>query len=264
MSQFYNKHIAWRPQYYKRFWKSRRYLKNYRQFLDHNLPGNTLDFRNGVSFAAADADTALQVFDEVFVQDVYRIPSAETAKVIVDVGANIGLFSLYAHLKAPDAQIYSVEASPTTFRVLERNVKENGLSDKITPVCNALGGHVGNATFFETAISGWSSLYDNRGAENGTPVEVKMNTLATFCIEHNISDIDFLKIDIEGAEYEAILDSNDFFKVPTHAAAIEVDRNPRSGQYTFAYFVDTLKANYKNVQILESGDAAYPLVLCSN
>jgi FkbM family methyltransferase len=239
-------------------------LKNYRQVAARSLPEKTLNFRAGMSFAAFDVDTALQVFDEVFVQETYQFSSPSTKKVILDVGANIGLFSLYAYLKAPSAQIYCVEASPTTFRTLDRNVNRNGLFNNIHAFCNAIGSQVGSATFYETEVSGWSSLYANRGAENGSPIEVEMKTLATFCSEHNIAAIDYLKMDIEGAEYSTILDAPDFFSVPAQTAVIEVDREPRGGKHTFTQLIDALDTHYHKLQVIESRDPAYPLVYCTN
>src|SRR5207245_7447466 len=109
--ELWKQHFAWRPSYYKRFLKTRRYLNNYRDIVpaaEQALPKH-LDFRAGYTFTLIDADTGLQTFDEIFIHDHYKLPANHAAKTIIDLGANIGLFSLYAHLKMPNPIVFAIE-----------------------------------------------------------------------------------------------------------------------------------------------------------
>ena len=83
-----------------------------------------LAFRNGPTLTARDGISA--ALYEVFLQDHYPKRMLRDAKIIIDIGANIGLFSYYARLHAPQSRIIAFEADPATFSVLAKNV--NALS----------------------------------------------------------------------------------------------------------------------------------------
>lgn len=115
--------------------------------------------------------------------------------VILDVGAHIGLFSLWALHVNPTAQITSVEASPGTFRILECNV---GLVQKAgwNAINRAAWKDDDTIRFAEAA----DSMSHRVSATGGT--EVKGISLTA--LTEGLADIDLMKVDIEGAE-EAFL-----------------------------------------------------------
>jgi FkbM family methyltransferase len=261
---FWRAHIAWRPQYYHRLWKARRYLENYREVL-HNAPSKdpgAFRFRSGPTWHLSDPTTGLQVFDEVFVGEHYRFQNRGTARTVVDIGANIGLFSLYAHLKLPAATIYAIEADPSTFATLAGNVEHNALQDFVRPFHLAISSVTGTLTFYRAATSGWSSLFPVRGAEGGEAVQVSSMSLPAFCAAQGIGEIDILKIDVEGAEYDIVLGDPGFFEVPVHELLLEVDRDPRDSRYGYAALMDRLRQRYHSVVTDRPGDEEYPLVHC--
>jgi FkbM family methyltransferase len=63
----------------------------------------------------------IQVFEEIFLQDEYRIPVAASPRLIIDGGANIGLASLYFAKQYPDAQIIAVEPELSNIQMLKVN-----------------------------------------------------------------------------------------------------------------------------------------------
>jgi FkbM family methyltransferase len=263
--ELWKQHIAWRPTFYKRFLKTRRYLRNYQdilQTLGKTLP-TRFDFRAGYTFNVRDGDTGVQTFDEIFIHDYYRLPSGQAAATIVDLGANIGLFSLYAHMRMPHATVFALEADPATFQVLAENLLMNSLETSIRPFQLAISSQTGKARFFCTHTSGWSSLYNVRGAEHGEPAEVDAIRLSSFCGDHCIDVIDFLKIDIEGAEYEAILGDRHIFDIPIREIVLEVDRNPRDHRYAFPDLLQCLRDHYHSVTLAYPGSEDYPLVRCT-
>lgn len=114
---------------------------------------------------------------------------------ILDIGANIGLFSLYAQDSA--ARIIALEPTPATFKMLQKLTEGES---KITPVPVALSGHNGTVDFYVSHNPTVNSLVNRVGEK----VTVDARTIATILDEHNLDYVDFVKCDIEGGEMFAI------------------------------------------------------------
>jgi FkbM family methyltransferase len=264
LGTFFRRHLSWRPAYCRRLWRARRYLKNYREVVraSPRRHPEAFHFRAGYSWRIAEVVTELQVFEEVFGQEQYRLsPSGSTATVI-DIGANNGLFSLYAHLKLPAARIYAIEANPLTYRSLAGNISANALQDAVQPSNQAISATSGTVRFYCSATSGWSSLFPVRGAEGGEAVSVESVSLSAFCATRGIGEVDVLKIDVEGAEYDIVLGDPGFFDVPVREMYLEVDREPRDRKYEFECLLGRLRRHYRSVTVRCPGMGDYPLVHC--
>lgn len=119
--------------------------------------------------------------------------------VILDVGANIGNHSVYFGMFCEASKVFSFEPHPSIYKVLERNVSENGLSDKVV-CCNfGVGEKDGKATvsFYDESNVGMSRLEVSGGGD------VKVVSLDGFCEELGV-DVDLIKIDVEGMEPDVI------------------------------------------------------------
>src|SRR5207245_3538172 len=64
-------------------------------------------------------------------------------RLILDAGANIGMFAVWAAQIAPGARIFSLEPWPSTFKRLNRHIEMNGLADRVVAVNVALAGDSG-------------------------------------------------------------------------------------------------------------------------
>ena len=219
-----------------------------------------VDFKNGYTFKIRDFSTFKSSFKEIFVHEDYRLPYSKKTKIIVDVGANIGLFSIYSVIRQPQARIYALEADPLNFSILKENIESNSLKDRIQAFNFAVSSKIGETVFYQSEISGWSSLFKTRGSQDGKPVYIDTINISTFCKNHGIKKIDFLKVDIEGAEYDVFLGDRDIFNVSIREIIVEVDRNPRDEKYKFNDLVNYMKNFYYNVKIIGAGD--YSLVHC--
>ncbi|MCA9392429.1 FkbM family methyltransferase [candidate division WWE3 bacterium] len=156
----------------------------------------------GVSFNVRRDYTDRFIIDEVFKLAVYG-DVVKDASVIVDLGANIGAFSIYAATKATNAIVYSVEPEPANFATLQENVTLNNL-DNVHLLNAAMGSRDGNVQLYTSNDnSGAHTLLRDQGGET---VNVKSKRFETFMVEQSLATIDVLKIDVEGLEYE-ILDS---------------------------------------------------------
>jgi FkbM family methyltransferase len=131
--------------------------------------------------------------------------------VLVDVGANSGYFSLLAaHRVGPRGRVFAFEPNPEVRRLLDTNVQLNRLGDRVQTVdyaiCNRSAEQV---RFFVTPHSGFSTLSPeaSHGGDylaGGRDITVATRTLDDWMSESGIARIDFLKIDVEGGEYEVI------------------------------------------------------------
>lgn len=140
-------------------------------------------------------------FYEVFVKQDYK--NINQGDVVLDIGSNLGYFSLYA-LEKGASKVFSVEPNPKTFKHLKNNVKD---FEEIIPIQYAISDKIGEIDFYEGEASSIATTY--AVSENVTPfkysnknVKVKSIDPNSFMKEFSIEKIDFLKIDCEGAEFE--------------------------------------------------------------
>jgi FkbM family methyltransferase len=118
--------------------------------------------------------------------------------VFVDVGANVGLFSLYVAATARAARILAIEPEPGNFARLAFNIAANP-GAPITPLALALGDAEGTAEIvLNERDRGGTRLA--AGATQGRGVAVPCRPLLAVLTEAGVTGIDALKIDVEGAE----------------------------------------------------------------
>lgn len=125
-------------------------------------------------------------------------------KVIIDGGANIGKYCLMLQKHLPDAQIFSFEPVEDTFKLL----KNNALSfSNITPLNLGLYSQNTVKSINLYPSNTHNSLLEIKGVNytSEKTVEIQLIKGDDFMLKHHISEIDFLKLDLEGAEYDALL-----------------------------------------------------------
>jgi FkbM family methyltransferase len=120
----------------------------------------------------------------------------EKAQVILDVGANTGIYSLVAAAMNPGAQIYGFEPTKSLFGRYERNCRLNGFN--VHTFCTALSNSSGVGVMREWMLAkgGGGGLRDGE--------VVRTIRLDAVIGEHSIGRIDLAKIDVEGHEPEVL------------------------------------------------------------
>ncbi|WP_373974371.1 FkbM family methyltransferase [Chitinibacter sp. SCUT-21] len=152
----------------------------------------------------------LQSGEHFFIkQELKKIVRKKANLVFIDGGANIGSYSESLLKKFfPKAQIYAFEPNPTAFRQLI-NIKDN-----FQAINKALGAECKQSILFEPTNnpgSSHSSLYRlEHGAVN--QIQIECTTLDAFCMQQGIEHIDFLKLDLEGNELDALHGANSLIK----------------------------------------------------
>lgn len=118
--------------------------------------------------------------------------------VILDIGANIGLFTLFAHDSCKN--IYSVEPTPAHYRILQEMTANY---PNIHPVNIAVHNSNDNIDFY---ISHENSTMNSTVNQYGTKIQVEALTLKSLVDRLGLDHVDFVKCDIEGSEMVALTD----------------------------------------------------------
>lgn len=162
---------------------------------------------------------------------------------VVDVGANIGLFDLRVVQRQPSARVFACEPVPAIFKCLQDNAKRYG-NGRIIPLECGISSHPGTAEFtyypnspalstshpqqwtsetLEMAVAAslkhppehlWfvrylpnfvATRFAARMRQKAETFECVLKTISNVIFEHKIQEIDLLKIDCEGAEYDCLI-----------------------------------------------------------
>lgn len=129
--------------------------------------------------------------------------------VVFDVGANIGLTTIYASiLSGKNGKVFAFEPLESTYKILLENLKINRVKN-VVPINSALSDEDGYGYIFENLHinRGAASLISNSITEG---LEVRKEKLDTFISKNNIDNINFIKIDIEGSELPMLEGSSEY------------------------------------------------------
>lgn len=140
--------------------------------------------------------------------------------VILDIGGNVGVVSLLLLHDNPDiGEIYSFEPLPVTFEKMKKNLSLNGNPEKIHPVNIGMSNEIGSFDFYLPGADEAASMQPNMdayymresvdgiytGRKKMEKIVCQVSTLDDFTIQHRVSKVDFIKIDVEGNEYDVLL-----------------------------------------------------------
>jgi FkbM family methyltransferase len=123
--------------------------------------------------------------------------------VALDIGANVGYYAtLLVSLVGPDGHVLAVEPHPLARSVLQRNLKLNGFGwcDSVQAAASNHSGRV--VLHVRKGEHAWSSIGYVSNADTITVSSVRLEDL---CRSYDIQHIDFVKIDVEGHELEALM-----------------------------------------------------------
>jgi FkbM family methyltransferase len=128
-------------------------------------------------------------------------------KNIMEIGSLDGKDSLFYKSEYPNANVYTIEGLYDNY---EKYLKDN---KDIIAINVVITDHDGTIDYHKKNVNGIHGIF-NRGDEYGTEIikSVECKTFKTLCDEYNIDNIDFIKIDVEGASYEVIKGMGDRIK----------------------------------------------------
>ena len=163
------------------------------------LLASPVELPGGVSLLARPDDR--KILDEVFTEEVYGAVSIRADDVVVDAGAHIGSFSVWAARRCPQGRVVAFEPAPINLDLLRRNLARNGCRN-VTVVPAALGASPGTARLRWLGDFSMYTLDPTRGdtASFAAPVESLDAALARL----GVTRVGVLKIDAERSEAEVL------------------------------------------------------------
>lgn len=200
----------------------------------------------GLFFRDIANDYVAHILKEIYFDKIYDPFFIDRKATVVDIGANIGLFSYYASSRAD--KVYSVEPASQHQQTLKQMIDFNSLKNVI-PVQKALAATNGKQTFYHNANT---TMFSLKEAVNGLPEEAEEVETITFnklFDLYDIKQIDMLKLDCEGSEAD-ILASDGFEAVADKIKLIVGEYHTWSGvnpQLFSTYLTDRgFKFNWLN------------------
>jgi FkbM family methyltransferase len=167
--------------------------------------------------------------------------------VLVDVGANVGVFSLLAgHLVGPNGTVYAFEPHLPTAVSLMRNVDANRLTHTVRVLSCALGAvdFVDEFNYRSWAAgSAMSQLGDRSDSfeRDFEPVfsELKLTaSLDALVSREAVRPPDLIKIDVDGNELQVLQGMENLLRGPTSPRAVQVEVNERDGKGISGFLAD--------------------------
>lgn len=145
-------------------------------------------------------------YREIFFDRVYeKFFSPSNGDVVLDIGANSGLYSLsIARKVGTEGKLYAVEPYSRTYELLRQNIAMNS-HENIVTIRVALGSSRGDGELNVYGNSGCNSFYLNTNGGNLRKTErVKVSTLDSIVDEYSIKKLNMIKLDVEGHELEVL------------------------------------------------------------
>ena len=198
-------------------------------------------FKNGTKCIVRNKSDAIAFFENYFlkVNNPNKKFEIKNDHIVIDIGAHIGYFTMYAANNANQGTVYSIEPYKESFKILEKNLKLNNLTNvksfhaAISKVTEQITlyidkkNHIGNS-IFETDETAESEKVDSF-------------SLKDFVNNNKIEKIDFLKIDCEGAEFEILLNFDKELMKKINKISAEIHENGKTG--SLDELVDFLRKN---------------------
>lgn len=159
-----------------------------------------------------DSETIREVFDDIaYLPSWFEIKSEEI-KTVVDIGALIGAFTVWAVETFPNAKVYSFEPDNDSFKFLTKNFSNLSETQKqrVKLYNNAVWKDEQEMVLYgyKTKKGANSLVYRDLESVKSEKTEQVVKTMSFNSIFNLTDNIDFLKMDCEGAEYEILLTMN--------------------------------------------------------
>lgn len=183
--------------------------------------------------------------NELFFRAVQRLPENAVA---FDIGANIGLTA--AILSRHTKRLYCFEPNPAMQVALQATLEANGITDQVRTFAFAVGAAEGELSFLNNQQSGSAShLITDDSLGHLPDAKVRVTTVDRFVEEQWISRLDFIKMDIEGFEIDAL-----------EGAKATIARLQPSALIEFNSFAAVAFRNINPRQLLDFVRTAFPYV----
>ena len=155
----------------------------------------------GYELEVSDAASFQPMYDEIFEKEIYKFVSSTETPLIIDGGANIGLSVLYFKRLYPHAKVIAFEPDKNIYATLQKNIQNAGIADVRLE---------NKALWSSDTILNFFSEGADSGRLLGEAETLQANPVDAVRLREFLNQrVEFLKLDIEGAETEVIQDCHD-------------------------------------------------------
>ncbi len=199
--------------------------------------------------------SAEQTAEEIFTLHPYRFVTDKENPFIIDAGSNVGIAALYFYKLYPGAEIFCFEPDPNAFEKLKINMAANKI-ENVNLMNMAVSNKEGSIDFFgqifvDSPDARGNSILSDWGLQREVSNTTKVKTVKLS--SYIDREVDFLKLDIEGAEQQVLedLDSENKFSY-IKEIALEVHYSSKISHVNdINVIIDILKKNQFNVSFVE-------------
>jgi FkbM family methyltransferase len=183
------------------------------------------------------------VFKDIFFNRIYAVgfPFYKDS-TIIDIGAHKGYFSLFAAKYAgSNSRIFAIEPEPVNYNILVKNINCNRCSS-ISPQQCAISTTTGKQKLYLSESVNHSLIKASEKhpyVKQDGSIDVVTFTLQDFLHCNSLSQVDFLKIDCEGGEYDILFNTDDetFSKISTLALEFHDISDQKKNIYTLSNYL---------------------------
>lgn len=229
----------------------------------HRLKGGftELELRNGDKYQVRTNNSDINdivlmyVLDSKFVNQL--LSKLKPGQIVLDLGAHVGSFSIMAAKEFPELKFVAYEPSKDNFALLEENIKLNK-RENIESQNSAIHTKTGTSYFVTEGTSdSWKLVDSNEGYSSYEEVKTtSLQDAAGKFIENK--SLGFIKMDIEGAEFDVLENSKDLLKQIPY---LLLEFHPDPEIETFEESKARLKKFFEDLGLHVIGDNHYTLVI---
>lgn len=125
--------------------------------------------------------------------------------VVIDIGANYGMYTLGAAKRiSPQGRVVAFEPDVRSMSLLKENARLNNYEELVTCLDVCIGDYDGEVNFYATIDPSFSGIHDTKRSETANSLTLPIRRLDSVLQEKGVNQVNLIKIDVEGAEYEVL------------------------------------------------------------
>lgn len=183
----------------KRYYQARRFGVQFRGTTTFRIPAEVSNGESTVLISSPDDEALKYDFINIWLDDEYRLSEVPKPNNVVDIGGNIGLFSLWAHITYGDINLHVYEPNMSLHPYIQRNLS---ILRNPTVHGEAVGAHEG---LVELSSADSSRLTRVISSDTSGHANIPLVSIAAV-IERSGGSVDLLKMDCEGGEWDILSD----------------------------------------------------------
>ncbi len=190
--------------------------------------------------------------------EIIELFTPKEGDVVVDIGAHMGRYTIIGSKRVgTNGKVVAIEANPSNFEMLNRNIKLNQLTNIIS-LNNAVYSKETKIKLYlpgeELGHTTYNTVMSDRAKNEDKFVEVSANTLDYLLQLKGIMDVNWIKIDVEGAEFEVLKGATNVISKSKDIALLIEIHNLSGGTNLYRPIIEFLRLYNFKIEFEKSHD----------